>query len=90
MFCIYAPSILHWFLSAQLIGVFYGQKEFKELGWTDAVLVPTYDNKYLDHCFLSPELVASDKIKVTTEVIDDYYMTHSDHKIIRVTLSASV
>lgn len=71
------------------IGDFHGQKEFKELEWTDTVLVPTYDNKYLDHCFLSPELVASDKIKVTTEVIDDYYMTHSDHKIIRVTLSAS-
>ncbi len=73
------------------IGDFHdGQKEFKELEWTDTVLVPTYGNKYLDHCFLSPELVASDKIKVTTEVIDDYYMTHSDHKIIRVTLSASV
>lgn len=67
---------------------YYGQEQFDIFEFVDTVLGDTYENKTLDHCFISKALRDS-RIKVSAEVIDDYYMLLSDHKIILITLEAA-
>lgn len=64
----------------------YAQELYEQFPFIDTVSGDTYEDKTLDHVYISERLRDSD-IKVTTEIIDDYYMQLTDHKIIAITLS---
>lgn len=53
----------------------------------DLVTVPTYGNKQLDHCFISPAFEES-PITVSVNVLNDLYKIFTDHKPIEIVLSA--
>ena len=69
-----------------------GYNLFRKLPWEDFLSTPTYFNKQynfekqLDYCFVSPSLATNDKIKVMVEVRDDFYKTHTDHRLVVITI----
>jgi hypothetical protein len=69
-------------------GEWYGQEQYERFVFRDTVTENTYEDKRLDHVFISNAFENSD-ITVKTEVLADYYMQYTDHKIIAITLKAS-
>lgn len=62
----------------------YGEFVFKDL-----IQEPTYENKCLDHVFVSKTIDESPNIKVETKVLDDFYMKYTDHKLISITITSN-
>ncbi len=77
------------FNGAPSTGDFYCQDLFDNFSFVDTALANTYEDKMLDHCYISKALRDSDIVKVKTEVLNDYYMLFTDHKLITITLEAA-
>ena len=69
-------------------GDFCGQEEFDKFRFVDKVLSDTYQNKRLDHCYISKALNDS-HIKIKVEALDDYYMVLTDHRLISIKLKSA-
>ncbi len=65
----------------------YCKDLFEEFIFTDLISGPTYEEQQLDHVFIS-EGFKSNGISVEAEILDDYYMEFTDHKMISITLKA--
>lgn len=61
---------------------------FKEFYFKDLISDPTYEEQKLDHVYVS-EGFKGKGISVNAEILQDYYMQFSDHKMILITLKAS-
>ena len=66
----------------------YCQELFDEFSFTDLISAPTYEEKKLDHVYVSNGFKSAG-ISVEAEILDDYYMQFTDHKMIAITLKAS-
>lgn len=65
----------------------YCRELFEEFIFMDLVSEATYETHKLDHCYISDGFNGSG-ISIEAEVLDDYYMQFTDHKMIAVTLKA--
>ena len=66
----------------------YCHELFKDFTFTDLISGPTYEKHQLDHVFISDGFKKSG-ISVEAEIIDDYYMEFTDHRMISIKLKAS-
>lgn len=66
----------------------YCKDLFEEFIFTDLISNPTYEDRKLDHVYISKGF-ESKGISVVAEILEDYYMQFSDHKMISITLKAS-
>lgn len=66
----------------------YCRELFDEFVFDDLISAPTYEEKKLDHVYISDGF-RDTGISVEAEIIDDYYMQFTDHKMISITLKAS-
>lgn len=70
-------------------GDFYGQEQFESFLFTDMVSENTYEDKSLDHVYVSKGLRETENLKLSVEFLEDYYMVLTDHKILSVELEAA-
>lgn len=63
----------------------YCRELFEDFSFTDLISVPTYENKKLDHVYVSDGFKAAG-ITAEADVLDDYYMQLTDHHMISITL----
>lgn len=66
----------------------YCRELFEDFSFNDLISENTYEEQKLDHCYVS-EGFSGKGITVNAEILDDYYMQFSDHKMISITLKAS-
>lgn len=66
----------------------YCKELFDEFLFVDTITEPTYESKKLDHVYVSDGL-SNSTLSVESEILDDFYMQFSDHKMISITLKAS-
>lgn len=65
----------------------YCQELYEKFCFEDLIHEKTYEEQRLDHCYISPAMKESNNINVTAEVLDDYYMQLTDHKMIKIVMS---
>lgn len=65
----------------------YCRERFNDFIFKDLLSENTYEEQKLDHCYVS-EGFSGKGITVNAEILDDYYMQFSDHKMISITLKA--
>lgn len=59
---------------------------YKEFVLSDMLSKPTYEDKKLDHVFVSKSAFEKEGIKLEAEILDEGYMIYSDHKMVSITL----
>ena len=65
----------------------YCRELYDEFIFDDLISEGTYEGHKLDHCYVS-ESFKEKGIAVDAEILDDYYMQFTDHKMLSITLKA--
>lgn len=72
-----------------LEGEYACQPLYDQMAFTDLINEPTFENKCLDHVFVSSALSECDGISVRARTLKDFFGTHTDHKIIEINIEES-
>ena len=60
---------------------------YNQFVFEDLIKEATYEDKCLDHVFVSKNLIDNKDVKVEAKVLNEFYMKFTDHKLISISLS---